>query len=545
MTTHIALPSEVDGIFVGGGHNSLVTAAYLGRSGLSTLVLEGHDEIGGGVTTSELTLPLFRHNLHAFFVRWTPDYRVWRDLDLDRFGASAIYPEVQNGLPYDGGERALLSYRDLGPSLDAIRAIDAADADTYARLHEEFSELTLRLLAPLRFAPPLHPDEERELLEGSAMGRRYLELADRSALELVMEWFTSEPLRALMLFQIAVRGYLPNLDVPGTGYIAPLALPASHQTRIIAGGSAEMSRALAGAVYAAGGLVAAGTPVSSIDVRDGRATGVTLADGRQVRARRFVASSVPAPITMLELVGSDHLDPSLAKELGEYRWLEEALFGVHWALGRRPRFLAEDDAPDLPRALNLALGYESSGDIIRDMEALQERQSPPERALHASLPATNDPLQAPPGHHTAFGWQFVASRPEGREDYWDQAAAEAMAKAMADRFAHYASDFDDCVLATGIHSPDDTARQVPSMRYGDRHHGSYHPSNTGYERASGHEGGYATAIDGLYLCGASQHPGGSFTGSPGFNAAGVIARDLHVEPWWEVGDARAIISALD
>jgi phytoene dehydrogenase-like protein len=539
-TRPLPLPEEVDGVFVGGGHNALVAAAYLARAGASVLVLEGGEQLGGGVRTEAVTFPLFRHNLHAFFVRWTPDYRIWHDLDLDRFGVRAIWPEVQNGVPYAGGERALLSYRDVGRSVAAVQALSGADAEVYARTHAESDELTRRVLAPLRFAPPLPAELEAELLARSRTGRRLLALARRSALELVCDWFQAEPLRALVGFNVAVRGYLPVLDQPGTGAIVPLALAGSHEGRIIQGGSAEMTRALTGAVYAAGGLAATRAGVAAIDVRDGRARGVTLHDGRAVRARRFVASSVPAPITLLQLVGRAHLDPELARALEGYRWLEEALFGIHLALRRRPRFTAETTEPDLPRALNLALGYESSDDLVGDMRALQAQADPPQPALHASIPTVHDPTQAPAGFHTTFGWQFTP-----RAADWDDQADQRQLERMLATYTRYAPDLPDATMAVVAHSPAATARLVPSMARGDRHHGSYHPDNWGASRPHQALSGYRTPVEGLYLCGSSQHPGGSFTGSPGYNAAGVIADDLGLEAWWPRPDARQVLAALD
>ncbi len=536
------LPDSVDGIIIGGGHNSLVAAAYLGKAGVRTLTLESASELGGGVTTAEATLPLFLHNLHAFFVRWTPDYRIWRDLDLDRYGLASIHPEVQNGLPF--GDDALVTYKDLGPSLDAIRRLSPGDADNYARLHEEFSEIVDRLEGPLRFAAPLPPDELEERLARSSLGRRYLSLKQQSALDVVCEAFESEPLRALMAFNVSVRGYLPNIDVPGTGYIVTLALPNSHDGRIIAGGSYQAARALAAVVYANGGRVATGVEVASIEVSEGRATGVTLADGRSVRADRFVASSVPAPTTMLEMVGRRHLESSLADALEGYDWNPEALFGVHYALSRRPRFTAEATVPDLPRALNLAVGYESSDDIVRDMEAIRHNQLSPIGALHGSFPTVHDPAQAPPGFHTSFGWHFVPSSPDTDFATWDTAATQERIKAITDTYTRYAPGFEGCLLAVRAHTPAETEARVPSMRFGDRHHGSYHPDNWETARPDSGLAGYRTPIDGLYLCGASQHPGGSFTGGPGYNAAGDILTDLGGTPWWSPPVASEILEDL-
>lgn len=541
-----SLPEEVDGIFVGGGHNSLVTAGYLARAGLDVLVLEANEVTGGGVTTEEVTLPLFKHNLHAFFVRWTSEDRIWRDLGLDGCGVTSLHPEVQNGLPFDGGQDALLNYTDMGRSVEAIRELSAEDAVAYERLHGEFSNLIARIDGPLRFSPPLPGAEQRELLARSPLGRRYLDLADRSALDIVLDAFESEPLRALVLFNVAVRGYLGVLDVPGTGYCALLALANAHGVRMIEGGSAEMAKALTRAVYHGGGRLATSARVASIEVRDGRAVAVETTDGRRVRARRFVASNIPADQTLLDLVGSAHLDPSLVEDLRGYQGLEEGLFGAHYALRRRPRFAAESRRPELPRALNVALGYEQTSDVLEDMEALRARTVTDHTAFHASFPTVNDPTQAPAGAHTAFGWQFVASREaDGADRVWGEADDARQVERITSVYRRYFPDFDECVLAAAPHSPTATAAYLPSMPRGDRHHGSYHPDNWGENRPHPSLSNYRTPVDGLYLCGASQHPGGSFNGTPGFNAAGAIADDQGVNVWWERPDPRAVLKGLE
>lgn len=536
------LPSEVDGLFVGGGHNSLVCAAYLARAGLSVAVLESASQIGGGTTTDEVTLPGFRHNLHAFFVRWTPEYEVWRDLDLGRYGATSLFPEVQNCVPFDQGERALVTYQDLERSIAEIKRLSPTDADTYRRLHSEFTGLTRRIDTPLRLAPPIPPDELIELLATSQSGRRFLELDRESPLDVVRNAFESEPVRCLILFNVAVRGYLPNLDVAGMGSIVALALSNSHGGRIVEGGTYAVVEALARSLADKGGTVVTNAEVAAIDVVGGRATGVTLTDGRQLTAKRFVASGVPAPMTMLELVGRKHFDTGLADDLAGYRWLEEALFGVHWALAERPRFTAEAYNPDGPRALNLALGYESSADLTAHMGAIRAAANTDDAPVHASIPTIHDPTQAPADRHTSFGWHFVPGPPTRGK--WDAAAVEERMAAVIDTYSRYAPNLLAATLAVTAHSPDATEQRISSMRGGDRHHGSYHPTNWGWNRPSSKMPGYQTPIEGLYLCGASQHPGGSFHGQPGYNAASVIADDLGLDKWWNPGDARKALADL-
>jgi phytoene dehydrogenase-like protein len=304
-----------------------------------------------------------------------------------------------------------------------------------------------------------------------------------------------------------------------------------------------VARAIARAATDAGAILLTNARVSEITVENGRATGVVLADGRTIAATKFVASSAPAPITMLELTGPQHLDPGLRDELARYRWLEEALFGVHWALGDRPRFTAEMYNPDVPAALNLALGYESSDDLVAHMEVVRADRQTPDGPLHSSIPTMHDPGQAPPGGHTTFGWHFVPGPPmRGR---WDGRTVDQRFRAIVSTYGRYAPNLDAVTLAATSHSPDSTEARVISMRSGDRHHGSFHPDNWQWNRPTAAMPGYRTPIEGLYLCGSSQHPGGSFHGQPGHNAAGVIAEDVGAERWWRPVDARTAFEGLE
>lgn len=543
VTVQQPIPDETDIIFIGAGHNAMVCAAYLTRAGLSALLLESQPRVGGGVTTEEATLPLFKHNLHAFFVRLTPSFRIWRDLDLTRYGIETIFPDAQNAIPFrDGG--GFVNYRSLDKSIAEIARFSAADAERYRPRFEEYREIVERVIEPMRLAPPLSPTEEEELLSRSPLGRRYLELARQSALDLCMNDFENEHLRALLLFNVAVRGYLPVLDVPGTGYVYLMALTNCHNGGCVRGGTYEAARALAACVYDSGGMMATNARVERVIVENGRATGVELADGRTVKARKAVISNLTAEHTLMRLVGASHLSPALAEAVGAYKWNSEALFGVHLALRDAPRYPGSGAMPALDQALNYAVGYETSAELITHMHEIRANQIPARPAFHAGVPTLHDPSQAPPGFHTAFAWQFVPSQPaDGGPERWKE-HAEAYADQIVAQWQTYAPNLAEAGVARYVHSPIDTAWQVPSMFYGDRHHGSYHPDNFGYNRPHPSLSGYRTPIDGLYLCGAGMHPGGSFTGYPGYNAAGVIGRDLGVDLWWKPGDVRAALAEL-
>ncbi len=538
-----AFPKEADGLFIGAGHNALVAANYLARAGARVIVVEEQAQIGGGLCTEEITLPLFLHNLHVFFVRWSPDYRIWRDLELERYGLEILTPEVQNAIPFrEGG--GLVTFRSVERSIEEIRRLSPRDAETYLHIHREFSELTARILNPLRFAPPLHEEEMAERLERSPMGRRFLRWWRPSALDLVRELFEHEAVRALVLNNVAVRGYLPVLDVPGTGYIVVQALPGSHTGSLVRGGSAAAARALAASLYAHGGRILTRARVEQILIEEGRAVGVELANGWRIRARQFVCSSLPAPLTLGRLVEPARLDPSLREALARYRWNEEVLFGVHLALTSPPCYRGTDPAHPLNHALNHFPGYETSMAIEECMRWIREGKLPEGGGLHVGIPTQWDPSQAPAGHATAFAWQFVPSGAEMQER-WAGPERLQHAHRVLDRWTDYAPDLPGKILAFGVHTPLDTEQLIPSMVWGDRHHGSYHPSNFWSSRPHRALGRYRTPIEGLYLCGSGTFPGGSFTGQPGHNAAMIIAMDFGYPLWWRPRRAEEILAELE
>ena len=535
------LLEEADVVVIGSGPNGLVLANYLARAGLQVAVVECAPTLGGGLSTEEITLPLFKHNLHAFFMRWTPNYRLWTDLELDSTGVRMILPDKQNALPTSDG-RVLIAYNDAERTRKSIAEFDAEDAARFATLLIEFQQLSETIIEPMRFAPPLPAGERTELLSASAEGRSFQQLSEMSALDVVKNNFRSEEMRALVLFTAALRGYLPVLDVPGTGYVVAQAVAGLINCRMVAGGSHELARALAAQLYERGGNIRTNNGVAEVTVVGGRATGVVLADGSRVRARRAVVSNVPAPLTLLEMVGRNHLDASLVEALEDYSWNGEALFGVHLALDGPPSF---GDPERGAEALNLCLGYESSADVERDLAEVRSGRLPSMAALHASVPTLNDPTQAPSGKHVAFGWQFVPSRPEGGDaSWWSDELCHKQLDAMIDTWVRYAPNVAEDELARAAHSPFDTQAFLPSMFLGDRHHGSYHPDNSYELRPAPGLADYRTPIDGLYLCGASNHPGGSVNGIPGYNAAGVVAGDLGIDPWWNPPDVRSHLRSL-
>lgn len=535
--------TDFDGIIVGGGHNGLVCANYLARAGQRVLVLEATGRIGGGLKTEEGDVAGVRHNTHAVVMRWTPDYRIYRDLELDRFDLRVVTPAIQYAQPFRDG-RCIVMAREPARTLETIARIDAQDARTFARLRAQVEDLFRQILAVDRFAAPLPPDEAADLLARSAAGRQYLEFSRASVLELIEANFRSDPVQSMLGFVSSVRGHLPVLDMPGTGLVLPVLLHAVQGGSLVVGGSERLAEALVRALYAHGGRVLKNHRVDRILVEGGRAVGVQ-ARGREFRARGFVASSLPPQQSLLDLAGREYLDASLVDRIRAYRPKAEALFGLHATHTEAPRYRAAEREPDVQQAMLVNLGYETLADIKADMRDVRSGTLPAQPKMAVVGPTTFDPSQAPAGLHATLLWQFAPCQlHDGGIDAW-QSQAVPYGRAMLRAWGEYAPEAaGDSLLDWFVHSPLDTQRTIPSMVLGDRHHGEYLPQQMGFNRPLPELSQYATPVDRLYLCGSSTHPGGSITGCPGYNAATRIASDLDLPLWWNPPDLRQVLANL-
>ena len=537
------MQTEFDGIVVGGGHNGLVCANYMARAGLSVLVLEATDLVGGGVGTKEGPVAGFYHNMHACNKRWNSEYQIWKDIELTKHGLRVVQPEVQFAQPMLDGS-ALILERNVAKTVESIRQLSPVDADTFERLHVEVRDVVFNILMVDRFAAPLPPDEMRQLLGLSDPGKRYLEFADSSVVDLIKANFKDDLVRAMLAFICCLRGHGPVIEQRGNGIILPLLLYAAQNGSLVEGGTERLAEAIVRSLYSAGGLVIKNRPAEKILVEGGRAVGVR-SGAQTFRAGKFIASNLVPQQTLLDLAGAEHLNPSLVEKIKSYKPKVETLFTLHASHRVRPRYTAEEREPRLKEAFVFNVGYETLQSVLDDMQDCRNGIPPADPKLCLVSPTNFDSSLAPAGMHATAVWQFAPCElKDGGLEGWDK-IDDAYGEKMLQAWAKYAPNVDgEDLLGTFVHSPHDTEIDVPSMVLGDRHHGEYSVDQMGYNRPTPELSHYATPIEGLYLCGASTYPGGAITGAPGHNAATRICRDLGVEPWWNPPDLRAILRGL-
>ena len=243
------MPSHYDAIIIGAGHNGLVTAAYLAKAGKKVLVLERKPHYGGGVSTRELIAPGWRHDEHSnvhIMIQGNPMIREDELGLFAKFGLEYIYPELPHVSIWDDGT-VMRSWKDLDRTCAEIEQYSPRDAEAYRRFVGVSQSILPMFMAGL-YAPPFPMGAFVAMMDQSDEGRFMLDCMQRSALDLVNQWFESDRLKIHI-----VRLVTENLQMPdelGTGFGA-LLMPGIIHTFGVAmpkGGSGQLSHALVRAI---------------------------------------------------------------------------------------------------------------------------------------------------------------------------------------------------------------------------------------------------------------------------------------------------------
>jgi phytoene dehydrogenase-like protein len=527
--------NHYDAIVVGGGHNGLVTAAYLGKAGLRTVVLERRETVGGAIGTTELApgarVPTLAHTVG----RLRPS--VVRDLDLKRHGLSLVGPDVRAFAPGQDGQAVVL-WGDAARTAEGLRLRSVADAERYAA----FDRLVRSLAGFLgEIAGQTPPDIESpglgDALAGLRLGRTFRGLGKHdgrtitrvlpmAVADFVAESFETDALRAAL----AWRGVQYTAMGPwSAGTTAVLLIDAAGndggaagQTVFVRGGPGALATALAGAATAAGVEIRTRAEVTHITSRDGRATGVVLAGGEELTARAVVAGIDPK-LVLTRLTDPVAVGPSLLWRAGNIR-TPGTVAKVNLVLSALPRFSAAgDDARVLRGRILITTGIDT---MERAHDAAKFGRLPDEPMLEATIPSLADPSLidgAAPGTHVMS--VIVQPTPYTlRGTTWDESRAVLGDRVVA-TLDRYAPGLAGSVTARQVITPVDLERDF-RLTGGHPMHGEHGLDQFFLWRPLLGHARYRLGLDGLYLAGAGSHPGGGVTGQNGQNAAREIVGDM-------------------
>jgi phytoene dehydrogenase-like protein len=534
-----ALTKTYDGIVIGAGHHGLILGSYLARAGLKILLVERRLNYGGGLCTREVTLPGFYHNLHSinhFHISETPWFE---DLGLDE-RVTYITPRYEFGQAHRDGS-ALVLGRGLDESVANIARFSKKDAQTFREWNRKAEAITRDILLAERYADPLPKDERETLLKRTALGREFLEVANRQPLDVVRELFENEHVRLLFLFKVSLFG---TWLVDTMSKISPMgsvirAFDLESGYQLCQGGSFNLARGLMETFIAAGGSYQPQVDIARIVIENGKATGIELADGRTVRARQFVASTLDVHQTFETLVGREQLPATFLKKLDGFQYTAWSLFGLHLALNESPRFAAAAFDENINRSLKWSIGAETMEDLFSAHQDVMAGRVPKLVQFGSGPLSLLDPTQAPPGKHTTYCWHVMPLNPDiGAQNY--ESWKEEFADRIVETFARYCPNMTPKnILGRYIYTGREYVQEMINMRGGDIFMGAFNADQVMYNHF-----GYRSPIPNLYNAGSAGHPGGAISGGSGYISAGLIAQDLGIRPWWTPCDARAALEAL-
>jgi len=532
-----ALERNYDGIIIGAGHHGLVLGAYLAKAGLDILVVERRLDYGGGLSTKEVTEPGFYHNLHSinhFHISETPWFK---DLGLGE-RVTYITPRYEFGQAHSDGT-ALVLGRDLEETVANIARFSKKDAATFREWNRKGERITANIFLPERYSEPLPQTEREALLSRTMLGREFLAVTKRQPLDVVQELFENEHVRLLFLFKVSLFGtwLVDTLSTSPMGsVIRAFDLETGYQ--LCQGGSFNLARGLMETFIAAGGHYQPQVAIDRILIEGGQATGISLADGRTVRAA-FIASTLDVHQTFEQLVGRGQLPEPFRRKLDGFRYTPWTIYGLHLALHESPRFAAASFDPNIDRALKWSIGAETMEDLFAAHRDVQAGRVPKLVQFGSGPLSLLDPTQAPPGKHTTYAWHVMPLSPDLGGQHHDE-FQEEFADKIIETWARYCPNMTRRnIIARHIYTARDYACELINMRSGDIFMGAFNADQVMYNHF-----GYRSPIANLYNAGSAGHPGGAISGGAGYITAGIIARDLGLKPWWKPWDARAILAAM-
>jgi phytoene dehydrogenase-like protein len=537
------VPQRYDAIVIGGGHNGLISAAYLARAGLRTVVLERRHVLGGAAVTEEV-FPGFRFSVFSYVVSLLRP-EIIRELELPKHGLdilpldgtfTPLHPGEGRPAPIgpDGRKIGTGDYlwrvNDHGRTIRELRRWSKLDAEAY----EEYGQLMVdmaRFIKPILSIVPPDPasNDPRPLLPLGGLLRSFQKLTERqqavfvqlmtmSAFDFLSQWFETDPLKATMSAS-GIIGTYQGIKSPGTAYVLLHHYMgeidgAFRAWGIPKGGTGGISNAIASAARASGAEIRTEAPVARIRTRGGRATGVVLDSGEELEADA-VLSSLDVRRTFVDLLEPGSVDDAFTEEVRRFKFRGSS-GKVNMALDALPTFTA---LPEAGEHLRGAISISPSTDAMeRAYDEAKYGHWSSKPYIDIVIPTLVDPSMAPPGKHVMSC--FVQYAPYHLADglgTWDD-NREAFGDAVVNRIAEFAPDLPSKILHRQVMTPLDIERTT-GLTEGNIFQGELSLEQLFFSRPVPGYARFRTPVRDLWLCGSSTHPGGGIMGANGRIAA--------------------------
>ena len=524
--------SRYDAIVIGAGHNGLTNAAYLAKAGLEVVVVEKNDYIGGAAVTREMHEGWFYSS--CSYVCSMMRQAIHRDLNLTRHGLILV-PYLSTVNFGDGDER-LISYHDETAAYLELKRHSPHDADAMYRFQADLTRYSQFIRKTLMRTPPdpasLRPRDIREFLflgkQLWSMGEKetyeYIRFFTMSAAEFLDDYFENDLIKAAMASP-GIIGTALGVYSPGSAYILLHHVMGDVDGNIGAwglarGGMGAISQALAGALKEHGGEVRTSSGVQQVIVENGRAAGVILENGDELRST-IVVSNLDARRTFTKIMDKKDLPGGIYEKAKNFK-IRGSSGKVNIALSGMPKFTGLPDNRYIDRG---GQGFTGSLETMeRAYDCWKRGRWSDDPFIESVIPSAWDPTVAPPGCHWMSNFiQYcpptLASGP------WTPEKRDEFGQTVIDKIERYAPGFKDLIVHMEVRTPHDIENEI-GLTEGNIFQGELTIDQLFFNRPFPGYGQYRMPLPRLYMCGSSTHPGGGVSSACGANAAREILMDL-------------------
>ncbi|MDQ2865216.1 MAG: NAD(P)/FAD-dependent oxidoreductase [Candidatus Eremiobacteraeota bacterium] len=526
------MATTYDAIIIGGGHNGLVTAAYLAKQKWKVLVLERR-YIVGGACVSEETFPGFKVSTAAYVNSlFRPE--IVADLHLKDYGFEAIERNPASFSPMLDG-RYLMLGRGVAADVEEIAKFSKRDAEAFPK-YEAMLERVAKIIEPtLTQIPPnvLRPGLG-DLLGMGKMGRAMqkmgpgmneaIEMLTGAARPILDRWFEDEHLKGTMATD-AIIGAMMSPSMPGTAYVLFHHVMGETNGKkgvwaYMRGGMGGLTQSLAKAAQDLGVEIRTEAEVAKILTKNGAVTGVALKNGDEYRAKR-VASCVDMHLTFEKFLDPATLPPDFASAVSRISY-DSASVKINLALDRLPSWTALPGHEPGPQHHGTVHLVPDQDFIERAYDDAKYGELSREPVVECCMPSSLDSTVAPPGKHLMS--MFLQYAPyKLKTGPWTDAVKEDFADRCFNIVEQYAPGFKHSILDKQILSPVDIEEKF-GLTGGNIFQGTMPVHNLYMFRPIPGYADYKTPVKNLFMCGSAAHPGGGVMGAPGWNAARVMLK---------------------
>lgn len=528
-----------DVIIIGAGHNGLTCACYLAKAGYKVLVLERRHIVGGAVVTETDIFPGFRLDTCSSYhvvINGTP---VVRDLELEKFGLEYIEIDPWAFAPFPNGNY-IMFYRDVDRTAETIARFSPADAESYRRFMRKWMRINDTMMGVFCEPPTLasiakavikRETKHLSLSSWRGLGEMQNTLHDIFSPygQVILENFESPEVRAALAWLGAQSGPGPNESASGELMAMQQSLYHLLGVRRPRGGSGMLTQAMARCLQHYGGEILTEAEVAEVLIKDGKAAGVALVDGQRFEAATVI-SNAHVQTTLLKLTPSTVLSAKFRQRVASIKVANGFGMTVRYAMNSLPNYTALP-SPIISGVVQSNLAHAGmqllcpSMDYLLKTYAQAELGLPPTQpAVIAMTPSAVDPTLAPEGKHVLYIWAQTHPYALANGESWTDIREREAAKCLQ-VVEEFAPGIKEAVQAEYIKTPLDL-EQIGGLIRGNLMHIDMSIGQMFMWRPLPELSNYKTPVPGLYLTGASTHPGGGVSGAPGYNTARVVLKDL-------------------